>query len=168
MSIGKDLENDVAKVLTKAPGVRFHRFADAHAAGRFMNTQPADFVVWAHGTSMLLECKESASDVGIMKKIFNGDSAKAQLASMKLVIHTGNKALFLFRNPVLGIVETIPANGIDLNNPRTAWVHDMQHASLEEALQASIDGMDKCCRFCGDDAITSDEYPGGSEDDYLL
>lgn len=165
MTIGKDLENDVAKALRKMPSVRFHRFADAHAAGRFMNTQPADFVVWANSSSMLLECKESADAIGMTKKIFNNDSARSQLASMKLVTRTGNKALFLFRNPVFGIIETIPASGIDLDAPVDTWMPRMQHESLEEALQAAVDGLD---RFFSDDSITNEEYPGGDEDDYLL
>lgn len=143
MSTGYDLEDDVQAVLVnmkakQQPQMWFHRLTDSHAAGRFVRSQPSDFIVWTGGTSILIECKESVKEPGLNAAPFGKAEAKNQLAVMKQVVKAGNLAVFLFRNPILGVVEVVPADGITLNAPARTWLGRCYHTDVKEAVRSMM------------------------------
>ena len=84
--------------------VFYHRWPDSHAAGRFLPTAPADFLVGCNGRALLLECKASVKAVslrGCLASMVDDD----QVGSHRLWHLAGLDSWFLFYSERLGQVE---------------------------------------------------------------
>jgi hypothetical protein len=78
----------------KNPAV-WHRFYDTHSAGRFLPTQPGDFLLISRGTAHLIECKSSDTGESLDRL---ARRSPEQIGKHKLWARAGAHTWYIYHN----------------------------------------------------------------------
>lgn len=83
-----------------------HRFPDTKTAkSGIIPCQPGDFMLLVPGKAILIECKSTNANSGLISMAHKGDVGKRQIAHHKLWHRSGNPSIYLWMNIKRDIIE---------------------------------------------------------------
>lgn len=109
---GYDFEADVQGhlvYLMEYHKAYFIRLYDTKSAGAYLPAQPGDFVLWARGRSLLIECKSSEKEVTMSRSYITKNIGESQSAKMAMMERAGGFCCYLFRSEAARSIEIWPA-----------------------------------------------------------
>ena len=83
-----------------------HRFADTKAAKYgILPPTPGDYMLLVPGKAILIECKSTNANSGLVAMAHKGEVGKRQIAHQRLWNRSGNPSLYLWMNIKRDIIE---------------------------------------------------------------
>lgn len=102
----EDFTQGALKVVQEFHRGSFLRLYDTKSTvSGILPAQPADFIMWRAGKTLMIECKNSVEEWSMTRKYISHGVKKAQAAKMGIHIRAGVTGLYLFNSELSGHIE---------------------------------------------------------------